>query len=186
MSNFLNLTISSIFFEGNIKGCVQISNDQSIRASIKAYLDFHHISHNECAIILSNIDAELRTHSFVDFLTDESLEFFADEPVKNLTYLFNISRLILAVDIGGIGGNIAREDGITYCIHSRNEHLPKHVHCIKQSKQCKCIIDTLVIEHSIKSHTHFSAKEQSEIRNYVKMNQEYILQKWAALNPNLI
>lgn len=155
MSNFLNLTISSIFFEGNIKGCVQISNDQSIRASIKAYLDFHHISHNECAIILSNIDAELRTHSFVDFLTDESLEFFADEPVKNLTYLFNISRLILAVDIGGIGGNIAREDGITYCIHSRNEHLPKHVHCIKQSKQCKCIIDTLVIEHSINSHTHF-------------------------------
>lgn len=147
MSNFLNLTISSIFFEGIIKDCVQISNGQSIRASIKAYLDSHQIAYNDCAIILSNIDAELRTHSFVEFLNSESLEFFADEPVKNLTYLFNISRLNLTVEIGGIGGNIARKDGISYCMHSRNEHLPKHVHCIKQSKQCKCIIDTLAIEN---------------------------------------
>ena len=132
------------------------------------YLDSQHIDHSDCSIIFSNIETEFRNHSLVAFLNDEPLEPFADEPVKNLTGLFNINHMNLSIAIGGIGGEIDRKNGIIYYIRSRNEHLPKHIHCKKQSKQCKCIIDTLAIEQGKNSNTHFSTKEQSEIRDYVK------------------
>ena len=185
MSNWLNISISSIYFDGIINDRIPINCEQTVRMSIITYLDSHHINHSDCSIIFSNIETEFRGHSLVVFLNSEPLEPFVDEPVKNLTDLFNINQMNLSIDIGGIGGEIDRKNGIIYYIRSRNEHLPKHIHCKKQSKQCKCIIDTLAIEQGKNSNTHFSTREQSEIRDYVKKNREYILQKWTELNPNL-
>lgn len=185
MSYWLNLSISSIYFDGNINCRIPISYEQTIRMSIMTYLDSQRIDHSDCSIIFSNIETEFRNHSLVAFLNDEPLEPFADEPVKDLIDLFNINHMNLSIAIGGIGGEIDRKNGIIYYIFSRNEHLPKHIHCKKQSKQCKCIIDTLAIEQGKNSNTHFSTKEQSEIRDYVIKNREYILQKWTELNPNL-
>lgn len=185
MSNWLNLSISSIYFGDIIKDKILINDEQTIRMCIAAYLDSHDINHSDCSIILSNIETEFQNHSLVTFLNSEPLEPFADEPAKYLADLFNISQMHLSIDIGGMGGEICRKNGIIYYIRSRNEHLPKHIHCKKQSKQCKCIIDTLAIEQSKNSNTHFSTREQSDIRDYVIKNREYILQKCAELNPNL-
>ena len=143
MSNWLNLSISSIYFDGIINDRIPINCEQTVRMSIITYLDSHHINHSDCSIIFSNIETEFRGHSLVVFLNSEPLEPFVDEPVKNLTDLFNINRMNLSIDIGGIGGEIDRKNGIIYYIRSRNEHLPKHVSLIRlQSNRAR--IPTLI------------------------------------------
>lgn len=185
MAYTLILSISSEFFDG-IKECVCIDDgSKSIRSAVTSFLDKNGIKRTHCSVVFYNLEEQLRKYSVVEFINLEPYEDFLDMPINELVHLFQFSQLSLEIGIGGIGGEVAERDGIHYYIYSRDEHLPKHVHCIKQNKKCKCYFDPIRIDSAKNNHTSFNSKEEKTIMRYVENNMDLLLEKWHKLNPDL-
>lgn len=180
----INIKIQSIFNENELRYSTSLYSDNSLRECVTNCLDEHSIDYKGCSVLFQNIDEELLKVSLVDFLNKESFDDFLDVKVKYINDIFNFNQLDISIGIGGIGGKINQENGIHYYIYSRNEHLPKHVHCISQDKKCKCILDSLQIEYK-ENHKHFLSNEEKRIKKYVKKNKARLASEWNRLNPNL-
>ena len=105
-------------------------------------------------------------------------------PINTLAELFSFNELNLDISIGGIGGEIGEEYGIHYYIRS-GDHFPKHVHCIKGSKECKCILDDPLSIKPI-SNNCFKPHEKKHVFNYVNEHISEIIETWNRLNPDLV
>lgn len=156
----------------------------SIREIVTKWIDFIGVDCKNYSVVFYDIEKEFKKCLLVKFLDDKPFEDFLDYRVESLTDLFDVNYLHFKVAVGGIGGEIAVKNGIHYYIRTRGEHLPKHVHCIKQNKNCKCILDTLNIEYKRNHHTQFTSKEEKNIKKYIKENREFIEKEWNRLNPN--
>ena len=164
---------------------VQDDGEHSIIELVLNAVNAYHLATDGKSIIVSNFNEELKKHSKVVFLDNNPFDDFLYEPIKSLLEIADLSDLNLVVDIGGIGGEIGVENGIHYYIYTRNEHPPKHVHCKKQSKMCKCLIDNIEIIDGENSNTFFTSKEKRIIREYISKNKDRIIKEWNRLNPYL-
>lgn len=173
MQSRLNIVILSIYSECEIQDEIIASGDQTIREAVMDYINKNNIEHTGCSVVFPNIEDELKSHSLVAFLNDEPLLELVDEKIETLATIFYVEHLTLTINIGGIGGEVGNHDGFYFYIYTSNEHLPKHIHCRKQKKICKCYIETLTIVQNKNSHSHFSTKEQRYIQNYVRDNKDY-------------
>lgn len=180
------LSIRSVFFDGNKEYVCSNDGSKSIRSAVIDFLDRRGIERTHCSVVFYNLEEQLLKYSVVEFINSESYEDFLDIPINELVHLFKFAQLSLEIGIGGIGGEVAERDGIHYYIYSRDEHLPKHVHCIKQNKKCKCYFDPIRIDPAKNNHSAFTPKEEKTIRRFVEKNMDLLLEKWHKLNPDLM
>ena len=150
---------------------------------IQKVIDNYKINTDGMSVIVTNIREVLMEKSKVVFLDDAPFDDFLKDSLNSLAELFTFSELKLDISIGGIGGEIGEDDGIHYYINS-GEHLPKHVHCKKESKKCKCILDSMSIEPI--SNERFKSYEITRINRFVKKNMSRIIEAWNKLNPDLV
>lgn len=162
---------------------VQDNGVHSIMDLILKAIDDYKINTDDMSVIVTNILEALMEKSKVIFLDNAPFEDFLKVPINTLTELFSFNELNLDISIGGIGGEIGEEDDIHYFIHS-GEHLPKHVHCRKESKECKCILDSMSIKPI--SNDRFRSYEITHIHDFVKKHMSEIIDTWNRLNPDLV
>ena len=166
-----------------IEALVQDNGDHSMMDLILKVINDYKINTDGMSVIVTNIREALMEKSKVVFLDDSPFDDFLYEPLNLLAELFAFSELNLDVSIGGIGGEIGKEYGIHYYINS-GEHLPKHVHCKKESKKSKCILDSMSIEPI--SNERFNSYEITRIKRFVKKHMSEIIDTWNRLNPDLV
>lgn len=164
---------------------VQDDGESSIMELVENAVIAYQITTDGKRIIVSNFKEEIKRHSKVVFIDNNTFNDFLYEPDNSLLEIADLSNLNLVIDIGGIGGEVGEENGIHYYIYSRDEHPPRHVHCKKQSKKCKCLIDNLEIIDAENSKTFFTSKEKKIIREYISNNKARIITEWNRLNPFL-
>ena len=165
-----------------IVALVQDNGNHSMMELILKVINDNKINTDGMSVIVTNIREALIEKTEAVFLDDAPFDDFLNEPLNLLAELFAFSELNLDVSIGGIGGEIGEEYGIHYYIRS-GDHFPKHVHCIKGSKECKCILDSMSIEPI--SNERFKSYEITHINRFVKKNMLRIIETWNRLNPDL-
>ena len=166
-----------------IEAMVQDDGDHSMMELILKVINDNKINTDGMSVIVTNIREALMEKSKVVFLDNAPFEDFLNVPINTLAELFSFNELNLDISIGGIGGEIGEEDDIHYYIHS-GEHLPKHVHCRKESKECKCILDSMSIKPI--SNDRFRTYEITHIHDFVKKHMSEIIDTWNRLNHDLV
>ena len=161
---------------------VKDNGDHSMMDLILKVLNGNNINTDGMSVIVTNIREALIEKTEAVFLDDAPFDDFLKDPLNSLAELFTFSELYLDISIGGIGGEIGKEDGIHYYINS-GDHFPKHVHCKKESKKCKCILDSMSIVPI--SNERFKSYEITHINRFVKKNMSRIIETWNRLNPDL-